>query len=109
MNTESELELLNEKLKLELANLERKEIRWINVCKRVKLSIGSHNLVGTIVSLAGNNIPDGFIECDGRQLNKHEYNKLYNVMGKSYGETNTHFNLPKLPSNTLYKFVIKYE
>lgn len=56
--------------------------------------------VGTIVAFGGivNNIPDGWVLCDGRSLNSGdlEYTQLFNAIGKSWGGGATTFNVPDL-------------
>ena len=43
----------------------------------------------------------GWIECDGRTLNKDDYIALYQVIGDTYGSTATTFNLPDYRSRML--------
>lgn len=40
------------------------------------------------------NVPDGFLYCDGRAVSKAQYPELYDQIGGTYGETATTFNLP---------------
>ncbi|AHB80443.1 short tail fiber protein [Synechococcus phage ACG-2014h] len=43
----------------------------------------------------------GWIECDGRTLEKSDYIALYQVIGDTYGSTSTTFNLPDYRSRML--------
>ncbi len=60
--------------------------------------------VGTIFIFAGisENIPEGWMKCDGTALNSTEFEKLHNVLGKAWGDGSddeteeTDFNLPDL-------------
>lgn len=60
--------------------------------------------VGTIISFAGENEPEsGWFICDGRELSRTEYKRLFDVIGTTYGEGNsvTTFNIPDLRETTL--------
>ena len=57
--------------------------------------------VGSIVAFAGasDNIPDGWLECDGSILSKNEYDELYKVIGTAWGKDGSNsdkFYLPDL-------------
>lgn len=53
--------------------------------------------VGTISWLASENIPSGFLKCDGSSVSKSDYPELYAVIGDTFGEgTETTFKLPDL-------------
>lgn len=60
--------------------------------------------VGSLVMFAGpcNNAttspPSGWLVCDGSEISRNEYNKLFKVIGTTYGSGNgtTTFNLPNL-------------
>jgi microcystin-dependent protein len=57
--------------------------------------------LGQIVTYAGENIPDGWLPCDGRMLRRRVYPELFKVIGIQYGDgdgSNTAFNLPDLVS-----------
>lgn len=54
--------------------------------------------IGTILPYSSNNIPTGFMICDGRAIDRTVYNILFNLIGTTYGAgdgSNT-FNLPNL-------------
>ena len=54
--------------------------------------------VGSIMCFAGQTCPDGWLLCDGRPINRADYQKLYSTIGTTYGSGNgsTTFNLPNL-------------
>ena len=52
--------------------------------------------LGSIIAFSGDNIPDGFLLCDGSTLNKNEYLDLFNVIGYTYGGSDNEFKLPDL-------------
>lgn len=62
--------------------------------------------VGTILPYAGNRLLDELINftlCDGKELARLEYPKLFNVIGTNYGvgDGSTTFNVPDLTSRFL--------
>lgn len=59
--------------------------------------------VGQIMVYTGENIPEGWLPCDGRMLRRRSYSELYQVLGVKYGDgdgSNTAFNLPNIVSLT---------
>ena len=52
--------------------------------------------LGSIIAFSGDNIPVGFLLCDGSTLNKNEYLDLFNVIGYTYGGSDNEFKLPDL-------------
>ncbi|MCP4134599.1 MAG: tail fiber protein [bacterium] len=52
--------------------------------------------VGTVLSFAGDSVPDGWLLCDGSQVSKEEYSSLYSVIGVNWGGDSIIFNLPDL-------------
>lgn len=54
--------------------------------------------VGTIFAFAGNNIPTGYLPCNGSAISRTTYANLFAVIGTTYGAGNgsTTFNLPNL-------------
>lgn len=54
--------------------------------------------VGTIIAFAGNNIPSGYLPCNGGAISRETYADLFTVIGTTYGSGNgsTTFNLPNL-------------
>ncbi|MDE6097920.1 MAG: phage tail protein [Muribaculaceae bacterium] len=61
--------------------------------------------VGVILIFPYECTPDGFIPCDGRQLDKQEYRKLYELIGDTFGADATSFKIPDLRG----KFVRGYD
>lgn len=51
---------------------------------------------GTIVAFAGTVVPDGYLLCDGSDILKAKYPRLYKAIGDFYGANDTHFRLPDL-------------
>jgi microcystin-dependent protein len=56
------------------------------------------NPTGTIVCFAGQLVPSGWFLCDGREISKSEYPKLFSVTGNLYGTpaNSSNFVLPNL-------------
>lgn len=56
------------------------------------------DLTGMIFAFAGNTLPDGYLLCDGSQVSRTIYKKLYDVIDTTYGEGDgsATFNLPNL-------------
>lgn len=58
---------------------------------------------GMIVASLIDGIPDGFLLCDGSELNVADFSELYDVIGTTFGSSDsTKFNLPDLRSKTLW-------
>lgn len=51
---------------------------------------------GSIITYPVNNIPSGFLECNGASLSKTTYANLFAKIGTTYGSTDTTFKLPDL-------------
>ncbi len=66
--------------------------------------------VGTVVRYLGdeNQIPEGWLLCDGRRLSRTDYHQLSEVIESNYGGDSEHFNLPTFQQNGNNKFIIKY-
>lgn len=64
----------------------------------VDLSDRDTSPIGTIHSYAGSTEPKHWLFCDGRELSRLEYKRLFDVIGTTYGEGNgsTTFNIPDL-------------
>lgn len=56
------------------------------------------DLTGMIFAFAGNTLPDGYLSCDGSQVSRTTYKKLFDVIGTTYGASDgtTTFTLPNL-------------
>ena len=54
--------------------------------------------IGTIYAFAGNNIPNGYLPCNGSAISRTTYADLFAVIGTTYGsgDGSTTFNLPNL-------------
>lgn len=59
--------------------------------------------IGAIVAYAGESIPTGYLNCDGRAINRTEYSDLFTAIGTTWGagDGSTTFNIPDLRSATL--------
>lgn len=58
---------------------------------------------GMIISTLSSVIPDGFLLCDGSEVEVSEYPDLYNVIGTMFGSSDsTKFCLPDLRDKTLW-------
>ena len=51
---------------------------------------------GSIHMMANNNVPSGYLKCNGQAVSRTTYAALYAVLGSTYGQTATTFNLPDL-------------
>jgi len=53
---------------------------------------------GSIFALSTINIPDGYLECDGSEINRTTYNNLFGIISSNFGsgDGSTTFNLPDL-------------
>ena len=54
--------------------------------------------IGTIFAFAGNDIPSGYLPCNGSAISRETYADLFAVIGTTYGtgDGSTTFNLPNL-------------
>lgn len=59
--------------------------------------------IGTIYAFAGNNIPNGYLPCNGSAISRTTYADLFAVIGTTYGsgDGSTTFNLPNLSTNLI--------
>lgn len=57
---------------------------------------------GAIIDFAGRAVPPGYLECDGSELSRLTYSRLFSVIGTSWGpgDGTTTFNLPNLSRTT---------
>jgi microcystin-dependent protein len=70
----------------------------------------SYTPTGTILAFAGiinnvrpnNNLPLGYLWCNGQQYSTSEYKRLHDVIGYRYGGSGSNFNVPNLSK----KFVL---
>lgn len=68
------------------------------VTNEVKASTGAIGITGVIVPFAGTSAPAGWLLCDGSEVSRVNYSKLFDVIGTAYGsgDGETTFNLPDL-------------
>src|SRR5690554_2132618 len=52
--------------------------------------------IGEVRVVAGFEVPDGWLPCDGQSLPTSDYPELYTVIGARYGSRPGYFNLPDL-------------
>lgn len=68
-------------------------------------------IAGEVKQYLGTDVPKGWLLCDGSSISRNTYNKLFNIIGTTYGSgdgTST-FDLPTLSnSSTLGYDIIKY-
>ena len=59
--------------------------------------------IGFVVPFAGTIAPDKYLMCNGSEINKSLYNKLYNIIGDSYGTASdpANFKLPSAAGRTI--------
>lgn len=64
----------------------------------VKAMIGHLNPVGSVIAYAGDQPPEGWLECDGVAVSRSVYADLFKIIGTIYGEGDraTTFNVPDL-------------
>ncbi len=53
--------------------------------------------IGAIMPFAGNNVPYGYLLCDGSEIEQVKYLDLYDVIGNTYGTPSIGFGTFKLP------------
>ena len=59
--------------------------------------------VGMVLPYTASTLPDGFLYCDGSELSIEDYSDLYDVIGRTYGSTDsTTFCIPDLTDKTLW-------
>lgn len=59
--------------------------------------------IGTIIASQAPEIPSGYLLCDGSEIKIEEYQDLYNVIGTTYGQSDsTSFCIPDLTARTVF-------
>lgn len=59
--------------------------------------------IGTIIASQSSEIPSGYLLCDGSEVKIEEYQDLYNVIGTTYGQSDsTSFCIPDLTARTVF-------
>ena len=74
-----------------------------NIDDSINSSLGQIQ-VGGIILLACSSIPEGYLLCDGSELNRVVYSELFSVIGTTWGSgdgVNT-FNLPDIVNKTVW-------
>jgi phage-related tail fiber protein len=63
-----------------------------------KINLGLSDITAAIMSFATDNIPDGWLECNGAEISRTTYDKLFSKIGTAYGigDDDTTFNIPDL-------------
>ena len=74
------------------------EVDKINVTDDVYINNNIYTPVGSILTYAGVNAPNGWLLCDGSEVSKILYSRLFSVIGILYGTASTidKFVLPNL-------------
>lgn len=78
--------------------MESLDVEEINVINDIYVNSIPYTPVGTVLSYAGITVPDGWLLCDGSEVNKTIYSRLFSVIGNLYGTpiNNSNFVLPNL-------------
>lgn len=53
-----------------------------------EISNGTGNPIGTVISYMGNNVPNGYLSCDGEEYNISEYQNLAEQINNEFGKYN---------------------
>lgn len=53
---------------------------------------------GTIIAYSVDNVPEGYLKCEGQAISRTDYSNLFNIIGTTYGngDGTTTFNVPDL-------------
>lgn len=72
--------------------------------EQVKIQTGLYPGLVNFWPMDYNNIPLGWIICDGREISRTKYSELFNVLGTSFGkgDGSTTFNLPNYSGRFLF-------
>jgi microcystin-dependent protein len=62
------------------------------------IGLNDEKTVGTVISGTSNTVPHGFLLCNGSQISRTVYSRLFSVIGTTYGsgDGSTTFTLPDL-------------
>ena len=77
-----------------------------------KSLVGTSNIItlptGSVIYIASNTTPIGYIDCAGYELSRTTYSDLFSVIGTTYGigDGSTTFNIPNISGDLTY--YIKY-
>ena len=74
------------------------DVTQINVTNDVYINSDSYTPVGSILTYAGISAPNGWLICDGSEVSKLTYPRLFTIIGNLYGTpgNNSNFILPNL-------------
>lgn len=69
--------------------------------------------IGFIMEYPCGEIPNGYMECNGQNLNRADYPELFNTIGTTYGSDspltfklpNSNYNPKNVPSNLIPKYI----
>ena len=75
----------------------------LNPSPATTTSVVSFSFPGSIYPYPSNNLPDGWLFCDGQAVSRQVYAALFDVIGVIYGagDNRTTFNLPDLRGRTI--------
>jgi microcystin-dependent protein len=73
-------------------------VKQLNISDEIYLNSVSYTPVGSILTYAGSTAPTGWLLCDGTEVSKTEYPRLFEVIGNSYGNpvNSNNFILPDI-------------
>lgn len=63
---------------------------------RQELQKGYIMPIGAIIAFPSENIPDGFLPCEGQELSRRQFPELSELLGNTFGGSASTFNLPDL-------------
>ena len=79
------LTALNNNLLVSNATIEDLSVNQINVTDDIYVNYSVYTPVGAILSYAGQSAPGGWLLCDGSEVSKSLYPRLFSVIGTIYG------------------------
>jgi len=73
-------------------------VNKINIIEDIYINSVSYTPVGSVLVYAGSSAPSGWLLCNGSEVSRTTYSKLFNIIGTTYGggDGTTTFNLPNL-------------
>lgn len=80
-------------------NIDNSSITYNNGVMQVPIII---NLTGVVVPFAGLTAPYGWLLCDGSTYNTGEYQRLFQVIGYTYGGSGSTFKVPDFRNKTFW-------
>lgn len=100
---ESEIATLSENIDQRVSGFSS-QVATLNLSVTNLLSYKSSFIaVGMILPYPSSNVPEGYLSCDGSELLISDFEDLYEVIGKTFGSTDsTTFCLPDLRNKTLW-------